>query len=423
MVRETWSEILAYFLNYVTNMQPVLAQTRKFLLDLHPEDLMNREILDTFVQEEEKRSVHKVKAISEFTSMYRREIITMIVNYVEESKESFDPKDIKDFALDFFDDCTDALKIMESITNPDQANLGKTVLYQLVNYISEVLLPQGKSMKEIFDKLVEQSKEYYDVQRHILKPTTAFREELELNEIPGINTNTYRIINEITSLFNLDPNYIEDPDNKERDIPVIMKDSVFEPFVDSIANSEEEAINKILNRMELRLIDGIFIGPTARFIELTESHNYITNKKIEANRTKIMPQFSNETLVLLYLANVSYKRGFISKELINWISSNVAWLIYNSILELKVTKDNIFYHIFVDLKTEEKILPYLMKLICFDSYLRIDRTQIRDSIQYRKEVFNSLGSQIAGLDKLTKAAAQFLDGFLQEMTAQSKIKK
>jgi len=280
-------------------MQPVLAQTRKFLLDLKPEDIVNKEILEAFVQEEEKRSVHKVKAISEFTAMYRREIVSMILSYVEESKEAFDPKDIKDFSLDFFDDCIEALKIMEAITNPDQTNVTKTVLYQLVNFISEVILPQGKSIKEIFDKLVEQSKEYYEVQRHILKPTTAFREELEQNEIPGINTNTYRIINEITSLFNLDPNFIEDPDNKERDIPVIMKDSVFEPFIDSIANSEEEAINKILNRMELRLIDGIFIGPNSRFIELTESHNYIVSKKIESNRIKILPQFSNETLIIL----------------------------------------------------------------------------------------------------------------------------
>ena len=53
---------------------------------------------------------------------------------------------------------------------------------------------------------------------------------------------------------------------------------------------------------------------------------------------------------------------------------------------------DIFLDIFTDLKTEEKILPYLMKLICFENYLRIDRTKIRDSVQYRKEIFNTIGS-------------------------------
>ncbi len=30
----------------------------------------------------------------------------------------------------------------------------------------------------------------------------------------------------------------------------------------------------------------------------------------------------------------------------------------------------------------------MMKLICFDKYLGIDRTKIRDSVQYRKEIFS-----------------------------------
>ncbi|MHA1602555.1 MAG: hypothetical protein ACTSUI_06035, partial [Promethearchaeota archaeon] len=59
------------------------------------------------------------------------------------------------------------------------------------------------------------------------------------------------------------------------------------------------------------------------------------------------------------------------------------------------------YNLFLDLKTEEKILPYLMKLLCFDKYLRLDRTKIRDSPTYRKEIFSFLGRKIEVIDEIT----------------------
>jgi hypothetical protein len=79
------------------------------------------------------------------------------------------------------------------------------------------------------------------------------------------------MINEITSLFNLDPNYIEMPEDNNIDIPVILQENIFESFIDQIANAEESAINRILERLELRLIEGIFIGPSKRFLELVEN--------------------------------------------------------------------------------------------------------------------------------------------------------
>jgi hypothetical protein len=80
---------------------------------------------------------------------------------------------------------------------------------------------------------------------------------------------------------------------------------------------------------------------------------------------------------------------------------NFAFIIYNAILHTVLADSNIFYNLFLDLKTEEKILPYLMKLLCFDNYLRMDRMQIRDSPSYRKEIFTFLGSKIEAIDKLT----------------------
>ena len=101
------------------------------------------------------------------------------------------------------------------------------------------------------------------------------------------------------------------------------------------------------------------------------------------------------------------RRGFISKELINWISMNFAFLIYMGILKWKLTDENIFYGIFKDLQTNEKVLPYLMKLICFPNYLSLDKMKIRDSVQYRKEIFNFIGSQIENLKIFINEIAQF----------------
>jgi len=166
--------------------------------------------------------------------------------------------------------------------------------------------------------------------------------------------------------------------------------------------------------MELQIIDGIFVGPTDYFLDLAKVHNFITEQQDADGKTRWNPQFSNETLILLYLAKVSYRRGFLSKELINWIAMNFAFIIYNAILHGALSDSNIFYNLFLDLKTEEKVLPYLMKLLCFDKYLRLDRTQIRDSPSYRKEIFTFLGSKIEAIDKLTYHLLDFFQDELQK---------
>ena len=98
---------------------------------------------------------------------------------------------------------------MNNITNPDQSNIEKTILYRTVHYIMDQIFPQGSSKKEIYDKLVEKSAEFYEFQRYLLKPTTFYRETIETNEIPSLSPMIYRIVNEITSLFNLDSNFLK----------------------------------------------------------------------------------------------------------------------------------------------------------------------------------------------------------------------
>ena len=88
---------------------------------------------------------------------------------------------------------------------------------------------------------------------------------------------------------------------------------------------------------------------------------------------------------------------------------NCAFLIYMGILKWKLSDENIFYTIFKDLQTNEKVLPYLMKLICFPNYLGLDKMKIRDSIQYRKEIFNFIGSQIDNLKVLINEIAFYCE--------------
>ncbi|MFW9820297.1 MAG: hypothetical protein ACFFE5_11870 [Candidatus Thorarchaeota archaeon] len=221
----------------------------------------------------------------------------------------------------------------------------------------------------------------------------------------------YQIINNITSLFNLDPNFGEFPEKKNHEIPMILKNEVFLPYIDSIANAEEEAFEKITERIGLRLIDEIFIAPQEDFVEILLENNFLRDNKQSDGTIRLYPQFSNETLVLYYLAFASQRRGFLSKELVNWISMNYAFLIYMGILKWKLSDENIFYSIFKDLQTNEKVLPYLMKLICFPNYLGLDKMKIRDSIQYRKEIFNFIGSQIDNLKILINEIALFCESF------------
>ncbi|MBY9006180.1 MAG: hypothetical protein KGD63_05435 [Candidatus Lokiarchaeota archaeon] len=377
-------------------MRPILRETRRIIEKLDPDLLYDTEVLDKIREEEEKRNIRKVRALSEFSAMYRSNVYDIMKNFILKYKDRISLIDIKDYIIEFLKESVDALAILGNISNPDERNLEKTYLYKLTKFIEKILFPRGNSLKIIYEKLIEYTPKFYESQRHILMSHTHYRDELDNADffiIPGISPKVYQIINNITSLFNLDPNYGPFPERENYEIPLILKNEVFLPYIDSIANTEEESIENIAERIGLRVVDGIFLGPDEKFVDILLEKNYLRLNKQSDGVNRLIPQFSNETLIIYYLAFASKSRGFLTKEIINWIAMNFAFLIYMGILKWKLSDENIFYGIFKDLQTNEKVLPYLMKLICFPNYLSLDKMKIRDSPQYRKEIFNFIGSQ------------------------------
>lgn len=412
--REKWTDILPRYLTFLSHMRPILRETRRIIINLDADLLLDTEILDKIRQEEEKRNIRKVRALSEFSAMYRSNIYEIIKDFIVKYREKIPIIDIKDYIVDFLHESVDSLNLLRHITNPDELNLENTYLYQLVKFIEDKLFPRGANFRIIYNKLLYHSTDFYECQRHLLQPHTYYRENLEnpdYFEIPCMSPKVYQIINTITSLYNLDPNFGEFPERENYEIPMILKNDVFLPYIDSIANAEEDAIEKIAERIGLRLIDEIFLAPQEEFVDILLEHNFLRDNKQSDGAIRLYPQFSNETLVLYYLTFVSQRRGFLSKELVNWISMNFAFLIYMGILKWKLSDENIFYTIFEDLQTNEKVLPYLMKLICFPNYLGLDKMKIRDSIQYRKEIFNFIGSQIDNLKDFIDEIALFCEKF------------
>ncbi len=415
--RDKWTDILPRYLTFISHMRPILRETRKIIRDLDADLLIDTEIIDKIREEEEKRNIRKVRALSEFSAMYRSNVYEIIKDFIIKYRGTIPIIDIKDYIIEFLHESIGALYILRHITNPDQKNLDDTYLYSLSKYIEKRLFPKGANLRMIYEKLLKFSNEYYECQRHLLQSHTYYREKLDVSdsfEIPGISPKIYQIINNITSLFNLDPSFGVFPEQPDYEIPMILKSEVFLPYIDSIANAEEESIENLAERIGMRLIDDLFLAPKEEFVSILEENNYLRTNKQSDGTIRYFPQFSNETLILHYLAFVSQRRGFLSKELINWVSMNFAFLIYMGILKWKLSDENIFYSIFKDLQTNEKILPYLMKLICFPNYLGLDKMKIRDSVQYRKEIFNFIGSQIDNLKELIDEVALFCEKFDKE---------
>ncbi|MFX1337674.1 MAG: hypothetical protein ACFFDK_03610 [Promethearchaeota archaeon] len=410
--REKWTDLLPRYMTFISHMRPILRETRRIIMDLDADLLLDTEVLDKIRQEEEKRNIRKVRALSEFSAMYRSNVYEIIKDFIVKYRDKIPIIDIKDYIVDFLHESVDALSILQNITNPDQRNLEKTYLYRLTKFIEDLIFSRGNNIKLIYEKLLDHAPKFYECQRHLLMPHTYYREKIENPDffvIPGISPRVYQIINNITSLYNLDPNFGSFPEKENYEIPMILTNEVFLPYIDSIANAEEESIETIAERIGLHILEGIFLAPQKDSVEIFLEHNFLRENKQSDGSIRLIPQFSNETLILYYLAFASFRRGFLSKELINWISMNFAFLTYMGILKWKLSDENIFYAIFKDLQTNEKVLPYLMKLICFPNYLGIDKMKIRDSVQYRKEIFNFIGSQIDNLKDFIEEIAIYCE--------------
>lgn len=418
--REKWTDLLPRYMTFISHMRPILRETRRIILNLDADLLLDTEVLDKIRQEEEKRNIRKVRALSEFSAMYRSNVYEIIKDFIIKYRDKIPIIDIKDYIVDFLHESVDALVVLQNITNPDERNLENTYLYRLVKFIEEKIFSRGNNIKRIYEKLLDHTPKFYECQRHLLMPHTYYREKIENPDffmIPGLSPKVYRIINNITSLYNLDPNFGNYPEKDNYEIPMILKNEVFLPYIDSIANAEEDAIENIAERIGLRILDGIFLAPQKNAVEIFLEHNFLRESKQSDETVRLIPQFSNETLILYYLAFASLRRGFLSKELINWISMNFAFLTYMGVLKWKLSDENIFYAIFKDLQTNEKVLPYLMKLICFPNYIGVDKMKIRDSVQYRKEIFNFIGSQIDNLKEFIEEIAIYCE------TINNKMKK
>ncbi|TFG17610.1 MAG: hypothetical protein EU533_08215, partial [Promethearchaeota archaeon] len=337
--REKWTDILPRYLTFISHMRPILRETRRLISDLDPDLLLDTEVLDKIREEEEKRNIRKVRALSEFSAMYRSNVYEIIKDFIIKYRENIPIIDIKDYIIDFLYESISALNILRHITNPDELNLENTFLYSLTKFLEERLFPRGTNLKIIYEKLLEFSVDFYECQRHILQPHTYYRDKLEIEdffEIPGLTPKVYQIINNITSLFNLDPNFGALPENDKYEIPMILKNEVFLPYIDSTANAEEEATEKICERIGLRVMDDLFLAPREDFLEILLANNFLRSNRQSDGTIRYLPQFSNETLTLYYLAFSSQRRGFLSKEFLNWISMNFAFLVYMGILKWKL---------------------------------------------------------------------------------------
>jgi len=405
----------------------------RIIEELDENQLFNIKKLDEIRKEEEKRTLRKVRSSSEFSAMFRFNVYEIIKDFIVNNRDKI--KKIKDkdalaryetyrdeinnklktlklYITHSLSEAINALDFLRDLTNLDQTKSKKNNLYLIVKFMEKYLFPRGKNLQEIYEQLLEHSPHFFECQRHLILPHTYYREKIEDPDffiIPGITPKIYQMINNITSLYNLDPNYGVFSEEANYELPLIFKDDVFLPYIGSIAHEEEESIQIIAERIGLCLLEDVFIAPQEEFADILLNNNFLREEKQSDGKTRLIPQLSNESLVLHYIAFAALRRGFLSKEIINWIAMNFAVLLYKSILKFKLSEDNIFYEIFEDFQTSEKILPYLMKLICFPNYLGLDKMKIRDSPQYRKEIFNFIGAEIDNLKEIINEIAAYCE--------------
>lgn len=163
--REKWTDILPRYLTFISHMRPILRETRRIIIDLDADFLLDTEILDKIRQEEEKRNIRKVRALSEFSAMYRSNIYEIIKDFIVKYRENIPIIDIKDYIVEFLQESVDALNILRYITNPDEINIENTYLYLLVKFIEERLFPRGTNIKIIYETLLEYAPTFYECQR------------------------------------------------------------------------------------------------------------------------------------------------------------------------------------------------------------------------------------------------------------------
>jgi hypothetical protein len=147
--REKWTDLLPRYMTFISHMRPILRETRRIIMDLDADLLLDTEILDKIRQEEEKRNIRKVRALSEFSAMYRSNIYEIIKDFIIKYRDQIAIIDIKDYIVDFLYESVQALNVLQNITNPDERNLKETYLYRLVKFIEEIVFARSTNIKNI----------------------------------------------------------------------------------------------------------------------------------------------------------------------------------------------------------------------------------------------------------------------------------
>ena len=120
----------------------------------------------------------KSKAIAEFSAAIEGNIFASINKYTEEVKAEFSPSDIKDFVIDFLDEAISINELLLNLVELDSHKHEESLLYRITQSLIEILLPSGNKLDEIYSKLIDQSVEWYEAQRYILRPTTYYKDEI-----------------------------------------------------------------------------------------------------------------------------------------------------------------------------------------------------------------------------------------------------
>ena len=265
------------------------------------------------------------------------------------------------------------------------------------------------SSEKVFAKLKDNI-EFYEVQRYLL----CSREELSFkalsNEIPALSPHFINIVKMMTTKFNSE--YLSFP-TELTEIPVLEKSLLLNVFVANIGTTEKSVFEDLLRLFGMEIESEELVKFSEDKMEVLKKHGFMAEVLTEFG-PKTEPRLSNETLFWIFLSNASVRRMSLSRKLINWISGVFAVIIYESILRKNLQEDNFFMRIFTDPYIEEKLIPYLMKLICFEPMLSIDYTQIDDSQVQRKKILELLGDKIEAIDILIDYLTEFITPLFEE---------
>jgi hypothetical protein len=263
----------------------------------------------------------------------------------------------------------------------------------MVEFLQERLFPDIKNFEKVFAQLKE-NQIYYEIHRYML----CSREEISIkprsNEIPALSPHFIDIVKTITTKFNSE--YLSFP-TETVEIPVLEKTQLSEVFVSNIGTNEKNVFDDVAAIFGLEIESEELVKFSEEKMKILKKHEFMKEVFVD-DGIKMEPRLSNETFFWIFLSNASVKRMNLSKKLINWISAVLSIIIYEAILRRNMQEGNFFIRILTDPYIEEKLIPYVMKLICFEPMLSIDYMQIEDSPVQRKKILELLGDKIEAFD-------------------------